>query len=283
MKKKILVLTSIIMLITLVGTVTVKVTSETGVGGIIGTVGYEGNITGVKIEPNNGYQLMGYEEGDTSFIAININSPETAEPVKITYTTKEEVGTGKITLKQIEISDKDDNTKEVAEIEKAINIVEKPSVSEKATLENIAITTKATKTKYTEGEKFDKTGMVVTAKYSDGTSKEITNYTISPDRELKTSDTKVIISYTEEGTTKAVEQEIEVKKAIANEDKDTNKDTNEDKEVPGTSSDKKTPDTTADKKMPYTGATGYVTIGLIAIIAVITIILYVKNKQLDKI
>ncbi len=46
-------------------------------------------------------------------------------------------------------------------------------------LTSIAVTTKPTKFTYLEGESFDKTGMVVTAYYSNGTSEIITDYAVS--------------------------------------------------------------------------------------------------------
>ena len=79
-----------------------------------------------------------------------------------------------------------------AEIE--ITVKAKQATPEK-TLQSIAVTTKPNKTEYTEGEKFSKTGMIVTATYSDGSSNAVTNYTYSPSGELKTTDTKVIITY----------------------------------------------------------------------------------------
>ena len=79
------------------------------------------------------------------------------------------------------------------------------------TLSEISITTAPTKTTYTEGEKFDKSGMVITAKYSDGTTKNVTNYTITPSGNLTTSDTRVTISYSEGTVTKQITQPITVK------------------------------------------------------------------------
>ena len=78
------------------------------------------------------------------------------------------------------------------------------------TLESIAITTPPTKTTYTEGESFDKAGMVVTATYSDSTTAEVTSYTVSPSGALATTDTSVTISYTEGGVTKTATQAITV-------------------------------------------------------------------------
>ena len=52
-------------------------------------------------------------------------------------------------------------------------------VFETRTLTSIAVTTQPTKTSYVPGESFDRTGMVVKANYSDGTSEEINTYTVS--------------------------------------------------------------------------------------------------------
>lgn len=52
-------------------------------------------------------------------------------------------------------------------------------VFETRTLTGITVTTQPTKTSYVPGESFDKTGMVVKANYSDGTSEEINTYTVS--------------------------------------------------------------------------------------------------------
>ena len=75
-----------------------------------------------------------------------------------------------------------------------LGITVKAKVEEK-TLESIEITTKPTKIEYTEGEKFDPAGMVVTGIYSDSSKEIITEYTYTPNEALKTTDTKVIISY----------------------------------------------------------------------------------------
>ena len=54
----------------------------------------------------------------------------------------------------------------------------------------ISVTTQP-KLTYNEGEEFDPTGMIVTASYSDGTKKEVTNYNYSVE------DTIVTITYVE--------------------------------------------------------------------------------------
>lgn len=70
------------------------------------------------------------------------------------------------------------------------------------TLDNIEITTQPTKTVYTEGEKFDPTGMVVTATYTDSSTKVIEDYTYAPADELTADVTEITVTY--EGKTATV-------------------------------------------------------------------------------
>ncbi|MGL4485239.1 MAG: beta strand repeat-containing protein [Anaerovoracaceae bacterium] len=72
------------------------------------------------------------------------------------------------------------------------------------TLSSIAITKQPTKTFYLKGETFDKTGMIVTATYSDKSKKAVTEYTASPSRPLEYDNKTIKVSYTENGITKDV-------------------------------------------------------------------------------
>ena len=78
------------------------------------------------------------------------------------------------------------------------------------TLSGISVKTAPDKVDYTEGESFDKTGMVIEATYSDSSKKNVTTYTYTPTGALTTSDTEVTISYTEGGVTKTCTQTIVV-------------------------------------------------------------------------
>ena len=90
-----------------------------------------------------------------------------------------------------------------------ITIVQKKLLS-------IAITTAPTKIEYIEGQNFDKIGMVVTATYDNGSTSNVTNYTITDGNNLAVGQTNVTISYTEDGVTKTVTQTIiVVKKKLA--------------------------------------------------------------------
>lgn len=64
----------------------------------------------------------------------------------------------------------------------------------------LSITAKPAKVQYVEDEKFDKTGLVVTATYNNGKSAAVTAYTV-PTAALKTTDTAVTVSYALNGAT----------------------------------------------------------------------------------
>ena len=85
-----------------------------------------------------------------------------------------------------------------------------------ATLTDIVITTPPTKTTYTAGESFDPTGMVVTAYYSDQSSRPLSNneYTYAPAGALTANDTEITVTYDDGlGTIKTAEQAITVSPA----------------------------------------------------------------------
>ena len=120
------------------------------------------------------------------------------------------------------------------------------------------------------GDKFDKTGMKVVAKYSDGTSKEVTNFTIQNGDKLTEGQTSVKISYTEGNVTKTVEQKITVVKNITVEDdkKDDNKSDFE---------DIKEDNTKTENKMPDTGVSSI--IGIMLVVAVFGVVCLVKYNK----
>ena len=79
-----------------------------------------------------------------------------------------------------------------------------------AALKNIEISSNPTKLTYTEGEKFDKTGLELLANYEDGSSSVIEKYTYTPLGELSVKDEKITISYTENSVTKEATISIKV-------------------------------------------------------------------------
>ena len=141
------------------------------------------------------------------------------------------------------------------------------------TVIGIEITKPPLKTTYKVGEKFDKTGMEVTATYSDGTKEVITDYKIDRE-EIEEGQKTVLIYYTTE--TKEIEaiQDITVVKNITVED-DKNDDNKSDFE------EIKEDNTKTENKMPNTGASGV--IGLMAVIAVFGVVCLAKYNKYKEI
>lgn len=231
-----------------------------------------------KIEYKNNWGGQVTEDGT----GMTLNKSGTIEKdevvAEITYEVKEtaELGKTKVALTNINTSTDADEI-EVNNIETEMEIVKKeeqtpPDAGEK-TLTSIEITNLPTKTTYTEGEKFSTAGMKVTAKYSDGTSKEITNYTANPSTALKTTDKKIVISYTEGKETVQNEVEITVKAKSIGDSKD-------DKNTVKVTTIRKD-NTVADKEYPKTGAERIVL--PIILLAVISGTAYIINKKYKKI
>ena len=77
-------------------------------------------------------------------------------------------------------------------------------------LMSIAVSTPPTKVIYKAGEYFDPSGMVVTATFDNGTTKNVSGYTYSPTGTLQQGDSVITISYTKKGITKTTTQNITV-------------------------------------------------------------------------
>lgn len=80
-----------------------------------------------------------------------------------------------------------------------------------AALSSIKVTAPPTKTTYTAGEDFDRNGMEVTATYSDYSTKQVTEYTVTDGEKLTKGTTFITISYTEGNETRTATQDITVK------------------------------------------------------------------------
>lgn len=74
-------------------------------------------------------------------------------------------------------------------------------------LENITVKTQPTKTKYVEGQDFNKEGMVVTANYANGNSIEINDFIIIDGENLALNQTNITIAYKGFVTTQSIEVE----------------------------------------------------------------------------
>lgn len=261
-------------------TLTIKISSEIEIGVVSGKIEANENIANMNVTGKNNWNLT-FNKDTGVFNIYKAEGSKSEEIINIEYTTANQEGAGKITLSNLKMTTIEYETKEVSNVVKDITIKNETLDPEPTptptpepnpavvTLTNIKITKAPTRTTYTEGEKFDKTGMVVTAEYSDGTSKEITNYTYTPSGELKATDKKVTISYTEGEVTKTAEQEITVTKAPENSTEDNKEDTKDDSITP-------------DKEIPKAGVEKNIilVIGLVLIVTIAAYLGYKKYKNI---
>lgn len=270
-------------------TVTISAKCESGIEAVDATLEFDATklelITELEYMGSNGY-ISFSEELETGKVRLSVayNREGTlteADFSKLQFKVLSEEST-KIKLTGIELADVDENYINLNDKEININLKEEtPGGDEKITLSSIAVTSNATKLSYKAGEKFDKTGMVIKATYSDGTSKVITDYTYTPNGELSVKDTVITISYKEGDVTKTVTQAITVKAIKQEEPKNP---TTDDNSNDGSKKDNNKPvvdNTIANKPINNAGIEENA-FALILIIAVV-IALYIKNKEYNDI
>ena len=190
---------------------TVKILADEAVGVFSGKIEGNASIETIQLEGKNGWNLIVYENSNFKLIkAIGGNNEDSVE---VTYKVKDSATENpKITISNISLTTIEYDIKSLSNIEKEITIQKE----EPKTLTGITITKAPNKTSYKVGEKFDKTGMEVTANYSDNSKNVITNYTYSPDGALSENDKNITITYTESGVTKTVTQAITIAKDQTN-------------------------------------------------------------------
>lgn len=231
------------------------------------------DCTGIMINQTNGMFSVAFSatsSKDLGLIKLKVkNSPTGIGNVKFTGLTASD---GE------EIAKTDDQE---------FTIKMKDNEIETKKLSSIEVTKEPNKINYMEGETFDKSGMVITAKYTDGSSKEVTNYTYEPNGALSKSNTKVTISYTESGITKTTEQNIVVNEksmSDSDENKNNNNSNNNNNNINNSSNSTnqtgKEDPTTANKILAKTGVKDYIYIFIAAVsIIVIGIVHYIKYNK----
>lgn len=133
--------------------------------------------------------------------------PGTTISLTVTPDTGKQLKEGTLKYNDVEISGRT-FTMPAADVTITAVFEDKP-----AALQSIAVTTPPAKTTYTVGEVLDLSGLVVTATYSDNSSKAVTGYTAAPP-DSSTLDTAgtvtVTISYTEGTVTKTTTFDVQV-------------------------------------------------------------------------
>lgn len=212
-------------------TVIVSQVCDDGIIGFESSLSYDSNVfefTGA----NTAQDWTSLGEG-TKLEAMTDSDKTSGDVFTLNFKVKDSVGeaTSEIKLSETKFYKTAEEIIDVADSKVSLKVNENQE-SEKEpepepqpiTLSKIEVTKAPTKTNYTVGEKFNTAGLVITATYSDNTTKEVTNYTYSPNGELKTENKLITFSYEENGVTKSTTQSINV--TAANNNNNTQNTTN---------------------------------------------------------
>lgn len=212
-------------------TITVSLEGEEKILTIESLLDYNEDIFELKNKKNE-QEGLDLGSGKRLDLAMD-NEMQSGNLFTLTFAVKDGVSaqTSEIKLTQIKLIKSDYTDLSVEDQAVSINITQKQTEPEPetptVTLSKIEISRAPNKVDYTEGEKFSSAGLQINAVYSDGTKKEITNYTYSPNAELKTENKLITFSYEENGVTKSTTQAITVKaKQSNNNNNDNNSDNN---------------------------------------------------------
>lgn len=249
----------------------INISSDEEIGIVSGKIEASSNITDITVTGVNSWNLT-YNSNTGDFNIYKAEGAKAQEIINIQYKAGAEEGTGTITLSNIKMTTINYVSKEIGTITKDITIVTNPETPTEKTLTGISITKAPTKTTYTEGENFDKTGMKVTATYSDESSKEITVYTVTDGNNLTEGKTNVTISYTEGNVTRTVEQSITVVSKNKNEEKQQESNKNEEQKSDLTTANE-------SKKIPYAGTSRDICIIALLSLSIVPIVIYIKYKK----
>ena len=152
-------------------------------------------------EPNPSYarhtfDAYGLPEG-TNYVKVEFPNYEDAE-----YTQKN----GEVT----KVKNTDIQLAKVTFLQEKNAVAPEPEPEPEVILDSIKITKEPEKTEYVEGELFDAKGIQVTAGYSNGTEKDVTEAVSYSKDPLQVTDKEIEISYTEKDVTKTAKQAITV-------------------------------------------------------------------------
>ena len=258
------------------------ITLENGIETIIGKVSYNKELyESCIIEESNSWEADYNDQNGKIILQRNEAIKENHTAFVIKLTIKDNV-VNNDTISFTDINIADENTDlfpvnattsiTIENIETGDGEEQEGDPNEK-TLTGIEVSSDAIKIEYNAGDKFEKAGLIVKAKYSDGSSKEITDYTIENGDKLTAGQTSVTISYTENGVTKTTTQAIKVvEKNISNDKKDEDKSDFE--EI-------KEDETKTENKMPDTGVSSV--IGIMVVIAVFGVVCLARYNKYKKI
>ena len=235
--------------------------SEDGIIGFEATLDYDSNIfsrvtavgndnwSGTTTYAANSKRISGFILSQADEIK------ETGDIATFTLTVAEGAseGTTNITLKNIKLSNGSSSSVTTNDVTTTVTVSSNAPVVSGAELSNITVTKVPAKTSYKAGERVDLTGMEITATYSDGTTKKVTDFTYTPAGALTENDKQITITYVENGVTKTITQAITVASATSGEDTNKDGDKNNNNVQANNVANNNTDNSTANKVLSSTG------------------------------
>lgn len=160
-------------------TVTFKVSCDDGINGLSTKLSYDTDKLELSGTPVIADKFTRIEDVDENTFSIIDNGSKDTTVNMITFTFKVKAnaeGTAKIQLNNLLVDPNTGDSINIGTKECTVTINNGGDQSEEKTVTGIEITKAPNKTTYTEGEKFDPTGMVVVLKYSDGTKEKVSDF-----------------------------------------------------------------------------------------------------------
>lgn len=257
-------------------TLTMQISSGKLIGVVSGKIVCSDNVKIESVTAKNNWVLT-YNEETKAFSILKAEGSMTDTILEIKYTTGASEGDATITITELQTAGTDYQEESLDNLVATIKVQ-----AEKPELTSIEITKAPSKTQYKAGEKFDSTGLQITAKYSNGTTKDITSNITIESTELKAGDSVVEIKYTENGVTKSVQQTITVKAVANNNTNNSNNTANNASNANNSSTKnntkKNTDNSSAKSKLPQTGVDSTIMF-LIPCLIIIAIVSYSKHKK----
>lgn len=106
------------------GKLTMKIASNSKIGGVMGVIEKNSKISSVKLTAKNGWNIMSYNEESGSFNMVKNEGAKNEEIMEIEYTVSGSEGTGKIEVKNITASNIENyDEEELDNVSKEITIV----------------------------------------------------------------------------------------------------------------------------------------------------------------
>ena len=250
-------------------TVTLSQQSINGVSGIVAILDYDTTVFELVGTPQLAKDWSNLSDKNTEInLKISGQTEQSSGEIKTLNCIAKRSATREIKLANISLYDTAVNEIKLADKSISMNVEGESGDNDDIQLAGLQITKVPNTIEYTEGQKFDPTGIEIKAVYTNEETEVITDYTYSPNGALTTENNSITFSY----NGKTVTQPINVKAVIKNDDNvDKNDDRNNNPQNPD--------ETTSKSALPATGAKTIYILAIAVAFCGIGIVSYMGYKK----